>query len=215
MITPSANTDFTGCKHEYSEGMARWESNAQQRLQLAAGALFQERGYDKVTVADIAERAGLTKRSFFNHFADKREVLFAGAAAFEAAVLENLAATDPNLDPVAAAVEALARAGIRDLTQYGDYAAARRELIASSADLRERDLIKTASLEAAISDGLRERATPGRTATFAAKAAVAVFTTAYDDWTHDATADFTTLMRQALSDLRHAMGASAGQQVAR
>lgn len=185
--------------------MGRWKPNAQQRLQQAAGELFQERGYDEVTVADIAKRAGLTKRTFFNHFADKREVLFAGASAFEAAVLEHLARADPGLDPVDAAVEALTRGGLLDLAQYGEYALARRGLIASSTDLRERDLIKAASLEAAIADGLRQRHTPSRTATFAAKAAVAVFTAAYDDWTDDATADFATLMRQAITDLRHAI----------
>ncbi|WP_370367496.1 TetR/AcrR family transcriptional regulator [Catenulispora sp. GP43] len=185
--------------------MARWEPNAQRRLQQAAGALFAERGYADVTVADIAERAGLTKRTFFNHFPDKREVLFADAAAFEASVLKHLAAADPASEPLAAAVEALTSAGLSDLAQYGEYAAARRELIASSIDLQERDLIKTASLTAAIAAGLLERGVPPRTATFAGKAAVAVFTAAYDDWIDAPTADFSALMRQELAELRRAV----------
>ena len=184
--------------------MGRWEPNTQQRLQQAAMALFLERGYAEVTVADIAERSGLTRRTFFNHYADKREVLFANAKDFEAGVVRHLAEADPGLDAIDAAVDALTRGGLEDLAQYGEYASARRELIASSLELQERDLIKSTSLAAALTEGLRERGVPGRTATFAAKAAVAVFTAAYDDWTDDTTAEFTTLMRQALTDLRHA-----------
>ena len=58
--------------------MARWEPNARERLERAALALFTERGFDATTVAEIADRAGLTKSTFFRHFADKREVLFGG-----------------------------------------------------------------------------------------------------------------------------------------
>jgi len=185
--------------------MARWEPNAQQRLQQAAGALFAERGYADVTVADIAERAGLTKRTFFNHFPDKREVLFADAAAFEAHVLKHLAAADPALAPLDAAVEALAGAALSDLAKYGEYAATRRELIASSTELQERDLIKTAALTAAIAAGLLAREAPPRTAAFASKAAVAVFVAACDDWIDSPTANLTTLMYQELAELRHAV----------
>lgn len=185
--------------------MARWEPNAQQRLQQAAGALFAERGYADVTVADIAERAGLTKRTFFNHFPDKREVLFADAAAFETHVLKHLAAADPALAPLDAAVEALAGAGLSDLAKYGEYAATRRELIASSTELQERDLIKTATLTAAIAAGLVEREVPPRTAAFASKAAVAVFIAACDDWIDAPTANLATLIYQELAELRRAV----------
>ncbi len=79
--------------------MSRWEPDAKGRLQSAAMALFLERGYAEVTVTDIAERAGLTKRSFFNHFVDKREVLFADAEAFRRTLTEYLAALDPGRIP--------------------------------------------------------------------------------------------------------------------
>jgi len=75
MIAPSAIT-------RYYFGVARWEEDPVGRLQFAAMSLFLERGYSEVTVAEIAERAGLTKRTFFNHFSDKREVLFAGSKDF-------------------------------------------------------------------------------------------------------------------------------------
>jgi AcrR family transcriptional regulator len=63
--------------------MSRWEPDARGRLGQAAIELYVERGFDDTTVADIAERAGLTERTFFRHFADKREVLFAGQDEFQ------------------------------------------------------------------------------------------------------------------------------------
>ena len=168
-------------------------------------ALFGERGYASVTVADIAERAGLTKRTFFNHFADKREVLFAGASAFEASVVGHLSNAEDEPQPIDMAVSALARGGL-ELAQYGDFARARRDLIAASPELQERDLIKLASLASAISKALRERKFPARTAALTAQAAVAVFTTAYGDWVDDSTQSFELLMQRSLADLRQAVG---------
>ncbi len=185
--------------------MGRWRPNAEQRLQQAAFALFAEHGYADVTVAEIADRAGLTKRTFFNHFADKREVLFAGAQAWQASIVRYLTAADEDLGPIDAAVDALTRAGL-ELAQYGDSAHARRELIASSPDLQERNLIKMTSLAVAIANGLRARQVPDRVATFAAQAAVAIFTAAYDDWAEDTAADFSALMQRSLLQLRHATG---------
>lgn len=184
--------------------MARWQPDASERLQRAAMELFLDRGYDAVTVVEIADRAGLTKRSFFNHFADKREVLFAGAPAFQAGVLEHLADGEAGSDPVAAAVRALTRGGL-GLASYADTAQARRDLIASSLDLQERDLIKMASLAAAIAGGLREQGTAPRSATFAAQSAVAVFAAAYDDWAQDPAADLASLMQRSLQEFRRAV----------
>jgi hypothetical protein len=64
----------------WDRDMTRWEPNARGRLEQAALALYGERGFENTTVAEIAARAGLTERTFFRHFADKREVLFAGGA---------------------------------------------------------------------------------------------------------------------------------------
>jgi AcrR family transcriptional regulator len=189
--------------------MGRWEPDAQGRLQQAAMALFRERGYAEVTVAEIADRAGLTKRTFFNHFADKREVLFAGAKALEASIVKHLTEAGDDLDPLDAAVVALTRGGL-ELSHYSDFARARRELIASSPELQERDLIKMTSLASAIAETLRQRHVPARTATFAAQAAMAVFTIAYGDWVDDSTADFCTLMQRSLADLRQAAGCTRG-----
>jgi len=186
--------------------MGRWEPNAKHRLQQSAMALFHEHGYADVTVAEIADRAGLTKRTFFNHFTDKREVLFADAEAFEARIAMYLSETDEQLEPVDVAVAVLTRGGL-DLAAYGEWASARRDLIVSATELRERNLIKMSSLAALLATGLREREVPGRIASFTAQAAVAVFSAAYDEWAEDTSADFSTLMQRALADLRQAIGA--------
>lgn len=186
--------------------MARWEPGAQGRLQEAAFALFVERGYDKVTVADIAERAGLTKRSFFNYFADKREILFADAHLFEASIVKHLTEADHSLQPIDAAIAALTYGG-QQLSVYGEGSRIRRDLIASSTELQERNLAKLTSLTAEITAVLCARGVPHRDASFIARAAVAAFTTAYDDWLDDGTLDFATLMQRSIADLRHAIGA--------
>jgi AcrR family transcriptional regulator len=187
--------------------MARWDPDAGGRLQQAAMTLYLERGYDAVTVAEIAERAGLTKRTFFRHFADKREVLFAGAETFNATVVDALAAAPGDLPPIDAAVLAVARASLQ-LVEYAPYARARRDLVRSSADLQERELIKTATLTASVAEGLRRRGVEPLTATLAAQAAAAVFTTAHDRWVDgDVREDLPALLRRTLDDLRRAISA--------
>jgi AcrR family transcriptional regulator len=184
--------------------MARWEPDAQGRLQLAALELFQERGYAAVTVAEIADRAGLTKRTFFNHFSDKREVLFAGAKDYEAGILTYLAETGDDLSPLDAVLAALARSS-DDLAQYAGFARARQRLIESSIELRERDLVKTASLTAALADALNARGVPLGRARLTAQAALAVFDIAYVAWIGEGTDDLGTLMGRALEELREAV----------
>jgi AcrR family transcriptional regulator len=163
--------------------------------------LFLERGYENVTVAEIAAHAGLTKRTFFNHFTDKREIFFVGAAAFLAAVVKHLGEAEPGLSPVNAAAAALTEAG-RGIAGYREHAPAVRRLIASSSELTERDLIKTASIVGALIEGLRQRGAPSRAASFAARAAVTAYTTAWEDWVGSPEEDFGALMQQALADLR-------------
>lgn len=168
--------------------------------------LFIERGYDEVTVADIAERAGLTKRSFFNHFADKREVMFASADALQASVLAALAEAGTGLDPLDAAVRAFTQAAA-PIEDYPELARARRALIDSSPELRERDLLKMAQMAAAVADALARRGVPRRDAIFVSQGATTVFTTAVDEWAADPGRGLAASIKGALSDLRAALGA--------
>ncbi|HEY6760017.1 MAG TPA: TetR family transcriptional regulator, partial [Baekduia sp.] len=125
--------------------MARWQPGAYERLQQAALELYGERGFDSTTVAEIAERAGLTKRTFFRHFADKREVLFSGAQLLEdtlVAGLENAPASATPLEAVAAGLDAVGPL----FADRRAFATERSRVIAANPDLLERERIKLASL---------------------------------------------------------------------
>jgi AcrR family transcriptional regulator len=185
--------------------MARWEAGADARLAKAAIELYLERGFEQVTVAEIAGRAGLTKRTFFRYFSDKREVLFAGSAAFQDAVVSAVIDAPDDVTPIDAVAAALA-AGGAELTQLGEPVRRRQHLIAASTDLQEREMIKLAALTAAVADALRQRGLPDTAATLTAQAGIAVFTTAFERWSNqDEPADFPALLRGALSDLRTAI----------
>ncbi|GAB2578972.1 TetR family transcriptional regulator [Paractinoplanes abujensis] len=187
--------------------MARWEPDARGRLERAAMDLFRERGYPDVTVSEIADRAGLTKRTFFNHFADKREVFFANAAMFRQSVLTHLGDAGPELTAVEAAVSALTRCGL-DLAGAvsPEDARTRLDVLAVTPELRERDLIKTHELTVAMVAALVARGASAREAGFAVQAGLMVFNVAIPDWLADPAADFPELMRAALADLRDAVG---------
>jgi AcrR family transcriptional regulator len=164
--------------------VARWEPNASGRLTEAAMALFAERGYAKTTVEDIAARAGLTERTFFNHFADKREVLFAGSEHFVNGILDALRAipkSEPPLDAVLSAYEST-NAFFEERRQF---ARKRAALIASHAELQERELIKMMTLVTAITEALQERGTSAASATLAAQTGAAIFRVGFEQWIHD------------------------------
>ncbi len=187
----------------------RWREDGPGRLQHAAVMLFIERGYDQVTIAEIAERSGLTRRSFFNHFADKREIFFAGAAAFQAHVVDAIAAAPATSGPLHAAGTALVAAGTGLAELAGDLAPTVRAIITSSTELRERELSKMAALTDAVTDALQQRGVPTRTAQISARVAVTAFTVAYDDWVDNPKHDLATHMDHAITDFRAALATTA------
>lgn len=191
----------------YYPPMARWEAGAEARLTQAAYELYFERGFDDVTVAEIAARAGLTKRTFFRYFADKREVLFSGAPGFQDTVVGAVVDAPREVAPVDVVVTALTAGGTA-LTELGEGARARQRLIETSTDLQEREMIKMAALTAAISDALQRRDVPESVASLTAQAGVAVFRTAFERWAgQEGPVDFSLLMDEALDDLRTALRA--------
>ena len=159
----------------------RWEPDARARLVQAALDLFEERGYDETTVAEIAERAGLTKRTFFRYFIDKREVLFWGADAdgdvFTRAIL-SAPHSAPALDAVALGFDAFARM----LEGQGEVALRRIRIVRASPELSERQLIKFSSMSSAASLALRSRGVNGAVADLAAETAMTVFRVATSRW---------------------------------
>jgi AcrR family transcriptional regulator len=193
--------------------MARWEPNAIGRLQDAALALYRERGYDETTVADIAARAGLTRRTFFRYFTHKREVLFYGAEGLETFVVESVAGAPPltpAIDAVAAALDAVARAS-DDRPGFADFSRQRQALIDSCAELRERDLMKLASLGSALAKALDRRGVGEPAASLAAEAGVAAFKIAFERWVRDARRG---TLRQHLREALDQLKAVAAGQVA-
>lgn len=162
--------------------MGRWEPEAESRLRAAAVALFTEIGYEQTSVAAIAERAGLTARTFFRYFSDKREVLFNGSEHLLQAMVEAVAGAPAE----ASAMEAIA-AALRHADELFDeerrpFARLRFAVIAANPDLRERELIKLERLAAALAQALRDRAVAEPDASLAAEAGIAVFRVAYAQW---------------------------------
>jgi AcrR family transcriptional regulator len=162
--------------------MGRWEPDAPGRFRTAALELFGEIGYEQTTVAAIAERAGLTGRTFFRYFADKREVLFNGSEQLQAAMGAALASAPANagaLDAIAAALQAPAGFFSEERRPFSRL---RNAVIAANGELHERELIKLARLSAALAEGLRARGVPEPDASLAAEAGIAVFRVAFAQW---------------------------------
>ncbi len=164
--------------------------------------LYQERGFDRTTVADIAARAGLTERTFFRYFADKREVLFWGAARLEAILVEGVLGAPGAAGPLSAVIRAL-EATASMFEERRELARKRQALIAAHAELKERELIKLATLASAIGEALRGRGVPGLSASLAAETGIAIFKTAFDDWLNDSkNRDLAHHVRESLRAIR-------------
>jgi len=187
---------------DYAEGVARWQPDAVGRLQDAAFTLFDEQGFDRTTVAEIAERAGLTKRTFFRYFADKREVLFGGAKVLEELFVTAIAAAPAAaapLDAMGAALDAVA--GMFEERRAG--ASRRQQIILANPELQERELIKLATLAAAVAGALRDRGVEEPAATLTAEAGVTIFRIAFGRWVEPANRKtLAQLQREALAELR-------------
>jgi AcrR family transcriptional regulator len=186
----------------YAVIMVRWEPDARGRLGKAAFELFAERGFEQVTVAEIAERAGLTERTFFRYFADKREVLFAGTDAFRGlfvSAVENAPDSAAPIDAVAAALYAAAA----PFLEHPVAVRRRQVIIAAHPELRERELIKLAAVAAAVADALRGRGVGEPAASLTAETGMAVFKIAFERGIADPGGpDLDQLIRESLDELK-------------
>ncbi len=182
--------------------MGRWEPDARGRLERAAMELYIERGFEQTTVAEIAVRAGLTERTFFRHFADKREVLFAGAGQLQEFLVSTLASEPDSAAPIDAVASALAAAGAL-LQQRRDYAEQRQAVIAANVELQERELIKLASLASALAATLRQRGVADPAASLTAEAGIAVFKVAFERWVSgNGHQDLPQQIRESLDEMK-------------
>ncbi|MBY8886880.1 TetR/AcrR family transcriptional regulator [Streptomyces sp. PTM05] len=193
--------------------MPRWKPDARQRLVVAALGLFAEQGYDDTTVAQIAERAGLTRSTFFRHFADKREILTAGQEALSRLLAEGIDEAPPDASPLTAVAAGLERAS-GEMTSFNrDLGPLLRAAIDANEELRNREALKSIGMAAAIADALRRRGVAEPTARVAAELGVLAFKLGYTRWAdpaHDEDpGELATHTRAAFEELR---GAVAGLQ---
>ncbi|MEV7394813.1 MULTISPECIES: helix-turn-helix domain-containing protein [unclassified Streptomyces] len=189
--------------------MARWQPGATQRLVVAAVDLFTEQGYDATTVAQIAERAGVTKSTFFRHFSDKRELLVAGQETLSRLLADGIAEAPAGASPLQAVAAGLERAS-------GAMGPANRELgpriraaVAASTELQERDTLKSVGLAAAMTAALIERGVPDPTAHLAGELGVLAFKRGYARWSECDRDDAGGLAPHALAALEDLRAATA------
>ncbi|WP_280847029.1 MULTISPECIES: TetR/AcrR family transcriptional regulator [unclassified Streptomyces] len=192
--------------------MGRWEPGARERLVMAAVDLFTEQGYDATTVTQIAERAGVTKSTFFRHFPDKRELLVAGQETLSRLLTEGIADAPADASPLEAVAAGLERAASAMGPMSRELAPRLKAAVAASAELQERDALKSVSLAAAMTSALIARGTPDPTAALAGELGVLAFKRGYAQWSEsdrDGKDELAAYTLTALDELR-AASASLG-----
>jgi AcrR family transcriptional regulator len=181
--------------------MARWEPDTRRRLQEAALELYAERGYQQTTAAQIAQRAGLTERTFFRHFPDKREVLFGNEPSVQEALVEGATSVPAQAGARAAIAAALAAAAQR-MQPRREGLRTFAALVAAHPELQERDLAKQASLARALAAALADRGADLGAARVSGEVAIAVLRVAFEGWIADGEQrPFTALVDEALREL--------------
>jgi AcrR family transcriptional regulator len=165
--------------------MVRWEPGARERLQAAALELFATQGFEQTTAAEIAQSVGLTERTFFRHFSDKREVLFYGQEQFLRAFVDGVNAAPPGASPLDVIASALHAAASFFPAERRSYARMRQAVIDQNPALQERELHKFAGLATTVAEALRARGIDEPAATLAAESGATVFGIAFAQWIRD------------------------------
>jgi AcrR family transcriptional regulator len=182
--------------------MVRWQPGARERLQAAALERFAAQGFDGTTVAEIAATAGLTERTFFRYFTDKREVLFAGQDEFERFFVAGLeggsAGPDGAIDPMAVVAAALDGVTAFFAEERRPFSRARQVVIDADPGLQERELLKLSGLATAMTRGLRARGVDPTAAALAAETGVTVFRVAFGLWIAEGE-------QRSLGEIQHAV----------
>jgi AcrR family transcriptional regulator len=162
--------------------VSRWAPNARERLENAALDLFVENGYEETTVAQIADRAGMNRATFFRHFADKREVLFGGEDVLAELFADAIRAALPGATLTECLRAALAAAEVAMTPQLRAAAARRRLVVEANSELQERGLLKHARITKSITAALGERGTNELTARLGAEMGMLAFSVAFERW---------------------------------
>lgn len=181
-VTPMSGSVITRASH-YTGCMGRWEPGARERLVRASLELYADPGFEQTTVADIAARAGVTERTFFRHFADKREVLFDGSAEFLRSALAGIEAAPASASPFEAAAAGMDEvAGFLQSRPDLEFPRIRAAVIAANPSLLERELLKLAAVAAAAARAIQDRGATDLEARVAAEAAMSAFHLGFQRW---------------------------------
>lgn len=189
--------------------MGRWQPGARERLVVAAVELFTEQGYDDTTVAQIAERAGVTKSTFFRHFPDKRELLVAGQESLSTLLAEGIAEAPADASALDAVASGLERASAMMGPANRDLGPRIRAAVAASAELQERDALKSVGMAAAMTEALLIRGAPETVARLAAEMGVLAFKQGYARWSEADRGEDDTLAPYALAALTELRAAAS------
>ena len=189
--------------------MVRWKPGARERIVLAALDLFTEQGYDDTTVAQIVERAGITKSTFFRYFPDKRDVLAAGQETLSQLLTEGIAGAPEDASPLEMVSAGLVRVSGAMGPTNRELAPRVEAAIASHAELQERNALKVVGLAAAMNEALVERGVAEPMAHVAAELGVLAFKRAFAQWLEAAPGDGHELATCALAALEELRRASA------
>ncbi|MFL0360746.1 TetR/AcrR family transcriptional regulator [Curtobacterium flaccumfaciens] len=189
--------------------MVRWQPGARERLVLAAVDLFSEQGYDETTVAQITERAGVTKSTFFRHFPDKRELLVAGQETLSRLLAEGITGAPADATPLDAVGAGLERASDEMGPLNRELGPRLRAAVAASAELQERDALKSVGMAAAMTDALVGRGVPDAPARLAAEMGVLAFKQGFERWSGVGRADDDRLADHATAALAELRAAAA------
>ena len=170
------------CRIVYAGPVSRWAPDARERLETAALDLFVENGYEETTVAQIADRAGLNRATFFRHFADKREVLFGGEDVLAGLFADGIRAAAPGATLTECLQAALAATGVAMTPRQRAKAAQRVRVLATNSEVQERGLLKHARIARSISAALRMRGADELTARLGAEVGLLAFSIAVERW---------------------------------
>jgi AcrR family transcriptional regulator len=182
--------------------MVRWEPGGTERLRTAALELYVSKGFEETTVAEIAAAAGLTERTFFRHFADKREVLFNGQEVLEDQFLAGVANAPDGLTPLELAAAALSNSAGFFPEERRAWSRRRQSVISANASLQERESLKMTTLAGSLAGALRDRGVVEPAATLAAQTAVTVFSVSFATWVDaDETRTFAAIEQDVLAEL--------------
>jgi AcrR family transcriptional regulator len=157
----------------------RKRRRAKEAIRQAALDLFSERGFDAVSVTDIAERAEVGRTTFFRYFGDKQEVLFSEPAEAAADAASGKPAPAERIGSSLAAALAAARGLVVGYVEVitADHAEYERhqELVTSNPELYARSLVKQRRYAAELTDRLRSWGATSAVARQAAEIGLACF----------------------------------------